>query len=168
MYFVCRVKYQGSCVGLPQKIKLQIWKKENCLSLWFVFCVCKRIRLSSNFRLCIISWELRDKQSLKKEYRHAYVETFLKSFTANVILLTNLISLLCFSAGFGFPSPWSCCATSCFHVHGHITAGPTTHTSSARLWWCTMRLVWLKSVRRLQNHASNMLLFANARSIYWP
>ncbi len=120
--------------------------------------------MSSNFRLCIISWELRDKQSLKKEYRHAYVETFLKSFSANVILLTNLISLLCFSAGFGFPSPWSCRATDCFHVHSHITAGPTLHTSSSHLWQYTTRLVWVKSVWRLQNHASNMLLFAKARA----
>jgi hypothetical protein len=45
-----------------------------------------------------------------------------------------------------------------------LTAGPTTDTSSARLWRCTMRLVWAESVRRLQNHASNMLLFANARA----
>jgi len=134
------------------------------LSLWFVFCVCKRVNFSSNFRLCIISWELRDKQSLKKEYLHAYVETFLKSFSANVILLTNLISLLCFSAGFGFPSPWSCRATSCFHVHGHITAGPTLHTSSSHLWRYTTRLVWVESVWRLQNHASNMLKLANARA----
>ena len=27
-----------------------------------------------------------------------------------------------------------------------------------------MCLVWVESVRRLQNHASNMLLFANARA----
>ena len=53
-------------------------------------------------------------------------------------------------------------AAGYYQACGHITSGPAAHTSSARLWQCTMRLVWVESVRWLQNHASNMLLFANA------
>ena len=55
--FCVRKNYKGICVEKPQEIISHIWKKRDILSLRSSSRARKRVCLSSNTGLCIISWE---------------------------------------------------------------------------------------------------------------